>query len=170
MFRQSGLVQMAVGAVVVLLAWGAIAKYGQQREQSGYEQAQIAQQLAVGRAEALTRQTEYRLILEMEERERETQQNLEKVIVAERRAADERVRRVTEDYATRYSDRAATTTATAERQAADAAIRMFAELLSELDELAEAYAAEADKRREAGVACEESFMRMREALRGDVAR
>jgi len=42
-------------------------------------------------------------------------------------------------------------------QAADAAIRMFAELLGALDETAEVYAAEADRRRIAGLACEASY-------------
>lgn len=44
-----------------------------------------------------------------------------------------------------------------EREAADTAIRMFAELLGGLDEMAEVYAAEVDRRRIAGLACERAY-------------
>ncbi|HCA17222.1 MAG TPA: hypothetical protein DEO64_08830 [Alcaligenes faecalis] len=42
-------------------------------------------------------------------------------------------------------------------QAVDTSIRMFAELLGGLDEAAEVYAAEADRRRVAGLACEAAY-------------
>lgn len=40
---------------------------------------------------------------------------------------------------------------------ADTVIRMFAELLSQTDDLAGIYAAEADRRRVAGLACEAAY-------------
>lgn len=49
----------------------------------------------------------------------------------------------------------------AERQAADTAIRMFTELLGGLDEMAEVYAAEADRRRVVGFACEAAYTDVR---------
>lgn len=42
-------------------------------------------------------------------------------------------------------------------QVADTAIRMFAELLSQSDDLAGIYAAETDRRRVAGLACEAAY-------------
>lgn len=45
----------------------------------------------------------------------------------------------------------------ASRQPRHIAIRMFAELLGGLDEVAEVYAAEADRRRVAGLGCEAAY-------------
>ncbi|QFY77839.1 DUF2514 family protein [Alcaligenes faecalis] len=42
-------------------------------------------------------------------------------------------------------------------QAADTALRMFAEMLSQTDGLVGIYAAEADRRRVAGLACEAAY-------------
>ncbi|MGO3891105.1 MAG: DUF2514 family protein [Paenalcaligenes sp.] len=111
----------------------------------------------VAHAEALARQIEHELTEAMEVRDRETQEQLEQITITERLAADQRVRDAAEKYATRYRRDVALATAATEREAADTAIRMFTELLGELDGLAEIYAAEADRRRVSGLACELSY-------------
>jgi len=87
----------------------------------------------------------------------ETEQKLVDVAAAERRAADERVRDIAAEYAARH--RAAAADAAAARQCAAAApaADVLAELLGDLDELAQGYAAEADRRRIAGLACESAY-------------
>lgn len=154
---KSGMIQIAIGIVLMLVLWTAIGIYGHAREQAGYTQAQTEYQVAVGQAEAKTRKVEHQLQEEMEQREREIQTQMEEIIATERRAADERVRSAAEDYAARYRRDTAIASASIQRQAANSALSMFTELLSELDELAEGYAAEADKRRAAGLACEQSY-------------
>ena len=64
-----------------------------------------------------------------EARDRDTKAKLTQIVIAERRAADERVRQSAEEYVARYRRDTALASAAAERQAADTAIRMFAELL-----------------------------------------
>lgn len=68
------------------------------------------------------------------------------MVIAERHAADERVRQSAQEYAARYRRDTVLASAAAERKAADTAIRMFAELLGGRDEVAEVYAVEADRR------------------------
>ena len=113
--------------------------------------------IAVAHVEDRARQIEHELTEEMEARDRDTQEKLTQIATAERRAADERVRKSAEEYAARYRRDTALASAAAERQAADTAIRMFAELLGGLDEMAEIYAAEADRRRVTGLACESIY-------------
>ena len=59
--------------------------------------------------------------------------------------------------AARYREAAERASAAAEREAASAAIGMFAELLSQSDGLAEIYAAQADRARIAGLGCEAAY-------------
>lgn len=68
------------------------------------------------------------------------------------------MRKSAQEYAARYRRDTALASAAAERQAADTAIRMFTELLGGLDEMAEVYAVQADRRRIAGLACEAAYM------------
>lgn len=49
------------------------------------------------------------------------------------------------------------TSATAERQAADTALRMVAELLSQTDDWVEVYVTEVDRRRVPGLTCEVAY-------------
>mgnify|MGYP001638431288 CR=1 FL=1 len=111
----------------------------------------------VAHAEALARQIEHELTEAMEIRERETQEQLKQIAITERSAANQRVRDTAKEYADRYRRDVALATAAAEREAADNAIRMFAELLSQTDELAGIYAAEADRSRVTGLACESAY-------------
>lgn len=145
------------GAAVLAALFLGLQMYGASQHKKGYDKAQAEYMIAVAHAEGRARQIERELTQQMEVRDRETLEQLEQVAIAERRAADERVRQSAEEYAARYRRDTAITSAAAERQAADAAIRMFAELLGGLDEAAEVYAAEADRRRVAGLACEAAY-------------
>lgn len=151
-------IRSAIGGAAVLAAlFIGLQMYGAAQFRKGYYKAQAEYMIAVAHAEGRARQIEHELTQEMEARDRETLEQLEQVAIAERRVADERMRKSAEEYAARYRRDTALASAAAERQAADAAIRMFAELLGRLDEAAEVYAAEADRRRVAGLACESDY-------------
>lgn len=145
------------GAAVLAVLFIGLQLYGSAQHKKGYDQAQAEYMIAVARAEGRARQIEHELTQQMEIRDREALEKLEQVALAERRAADDRVRKSAEEYAARYRRDTALASAAAERQAADTAIRMFAELLGGLDEAAEVYAAESDRRRIAGLACEAAY-------------
>ncbi|HBQ90897.1 MAG TPA: hypothetical protein DD803_15780 [Alcaligenes faecalis] len=149
------------GAAVLAALFLGLQMYGSAQHKKGYDKAQAEYMIAVAHAEGRARQIEHELTQQMEVRDRETLEQLEQVAIAERRAADERVRKSSKEYAARYRRNTALATAAAERQAADTAIRMFAELLGGLDEMAEVYAAEADRRRVAGLACEAAYLKVR---------
>ncbi|MBX6965983.1 DUF2514 family protein [Alcaligenes faecalis] len=145
------------GAAVLAAFFLGLQMYGAVQHKKGYDKAQAEYMIAVAHAEGRARQIEHELTQQMEIRDRETLEQLEQVAIAERRAADERVRQSAQEYAARYRRDTALASAAAERQAADTAIRMFAELLSQTDDLAGIYAAEADRRRVAGLACEAAY-------------
>lgn len=145
------------GAAVLAALFLGLQMYGAAQHKKGYSQAMAEYMIAVAHAEGRARQIEHELTQQMEVRDRETLEQLEQVALAERRAADERVRQSAQEYAARYRRDTALASAAAERQAADTAIRMFAELLSQTDDLAGVYAAEADRRRIAGLACEAAY-------------
>lgn len=145
------------GAAVLAALFIGLQIYGAAQHKKGYGKAQAEYMIAVAHAEGRARQIEHELTEEMEARDRETQEKLVQIALAERRAADERVRKSAEEYAARYRRDTALASAAAERQAADTAIRMFAELLSQTDDLAGIYAAAADRRRVAGLACEAAY-------------
>ena len=145
------------GAAVLAALFLGLQMYGAAQHKKGYDKAQSEYMIAVAHAEGRARQIEHELTQQMEVRDRETLEQLEQVAIAERRAADERVRQSAQEYAARYRRDTALASAAAERQAADTAIRMFAELLSQTDDLAGIYAAEADRRRIAGLACETAY-------------
>lgn len=146
------------GAAVLAALFIGLQIYGSAQHRKGYDQAKAEYMIAVAHAEGRARQIEHELTEEMEARDRDTQEKLAQIALAERRAADERVRKSAEEYAARYRRDTALASAAAERQAADTAIRMFAELLGGLDEAAEIYAAEADRRLIAGLACEAAYL------------
>ncbi|URW84504.1 DUF2514 family protein [Alcaligenes sp. DN25] len=146
-----------VGAAVLAALFIGLQLYGSAQQKKGYDKAQAEYMIAVAHAEGRARQIEHELTEEMEARDRETQEQLAQIAIAERRAADERVRKSAEEYAARYRRDTALASAAAERQAADTAIGMFTELLGGFDEAAEVYAAEADRRRIAGLACEAAY-------------
>ena len=145
------------GAAILAAFFLGLQMYGAAQHKKGYDKAQVEYMIAVAHAEGRARQIEHELTEEMEARDRDTQEKLAQIALAERRAADERVRKSAEEYAARYRRDTALASAAAERQAADTAIRMFTELLGGFDEAAEVYAAEADRRGVAGITCEATY-------------
>lgn len=145
------------GAVVLAALFIGLQFYGVAQHKKGYNQAQTEYMIAVAHAEGRARQIEHELTKEMEVRDRDALEKLAQITIAERRAADERVRKSAEEYAARYRRDTALASAAAERQAADTSIRMFAELLGGLDGMAEVYAAQADRSRIAGLTCEAQY-------------
>lgn len=94
----------------------------------------------------------------------ETLIQIEAVRAYERDLYDGRVRDIARQYAASYRSHAAATTAAIEREAAGAAITMFAHMLGELEELAGIYSVQADGSRVAGLACEASYQKAREMM------
>jgi len=148
-------VPITIAACLAFFACGwAVRDHFVQRERAQHDAAR-AQALADAMRNA--RAIEQTLTARMETLQHETEQKLVDVAAAERRAADERVRGIAAAYAARH--RAAAADAAAARQCAAAApaADVLAELLGDLDELAQGYAAEADRRRIAGLACESAY-------------
>lgn len=112
---------------------------------------------AAQRAQAAARVTEQARAAAVEEIRNEADKEIAAAVARERAASDVRVRSAADEYAARYRAAASRANAAAERQAADTAIRMFAELLSQSDDLAGIYAATADRSRIAGLACENAY-------------
>jgi len=152
--------RLSARAVAALLFIAAVFACGWhlRGQQAGRELAQLREQHARALAEALedARAIEQKRIRDMETLHHETQQQLDAVADAARRAADERVRDIAAQYAARHrpADDSATGT---QCTTTAAAAGMLAELLGELDALAERYAAEADRRLIAGLACEAGY-------------
>jgi len=153
--RIFGIALLAIGAFIS--AW---------KVQSWRYEARIAalhsthaQALAV--AEQAARAIEHQRLQDMERLTDETEQKLAAVASRERRAADERVRNVAARYAERQRQAAERAAPAASCETSAAAARMLAELLGELDELAQVYAREADRARVAGLACEAGYESLR---------
>ncbi|CAM4137107.1 DUF2514 family protein [Kerstersia similis] len=150
------------GVLLALAAWAGLKMYGKAQYERGAAAERTAQALIAGQVEADYRRQEQAWRDKFEEQENATQEKLAGVVADERRAADVRVRDTAKSVAARYREAAERATAAAERQAASAAITMFAELLSQFDELAGIYAAQADRARVAGLACEAAYDEIRE--------
>jgi len=148
-----------VAIAAVLLAAGAfLAGYNARSHRAERDLARLHERHAAALNQALAdvRAIEQRRITDMETLHHDTQTRLEAVADAARRAADERVRDIAAQYAARHrpADDSATGT---QCTTTAAAAGMLAELLGELDALAERYAAEADRRLIAGLACEAGY-------------
>lgn len=148
-------------AVDVVQGW----RHGEQIASLERDHAQQVAQYSqdAERAQAAARATEQARQTAIEEIRNETDQEIAAAVVRERAAADARVRGTAAEYAARYRAAASRASATAERQAADTAVGMFAELLSQSDDLAGVYAAAADRARIAGLACERAYDAVRAA-------
>lgn len=142
------------GAVLLAASLLGLQMYGKAQYERGAAAERTAQALIAGQAEADYRRQEQAWREKFEDLENETQEKLAGVVADERRAADVRVRDAATAAAARYRAAAERATAAAERKAADAGIRMFAELLSQSDNLAGIYATQADRARVAGLGCE----------------
>jgi len=148
----------ALGAVVLLgAAFGSAWKVQGWRFEARIAALHNAHAQALAASEQAARAIEQQRQQDLERVSDETEQRLAAVVVAERRAADERVRHVAARYAERARSTPADTCATSQCEANTARARVLADLLGELDELAQGYAREADARRVAGLACEAAF-------------
>jgi len=155
---------VAIAIATVLLAAGAfLAGWNARSHRAERDLARIHERHATAINKALdeVRAIEQRRISDMETLHHDTQQQLEAVADASRRAADERVRNAAAQYATRHRANTDDSAATGQCETAAAATNMLAKLLGDLDELAERYAADADQRRIAGLACEAAWERLR---------
>jgi len=153
-----------VAIAVVLLAVGAfLAGYNARSHRAERDLARLHERHAAALNQALAdvRAIEQRRITDMETLHHDTQTRLEAVADAARRAADERVRDIAADYAARHRASPDDSAASGQCEAAATAADMLARLLGQLDELAEVYAADADRRRIAGAACEAAYERLR---------
>ena len=139
-----------VGAVLAWTAqgWRADARLAKVEKDWGDERAVSSQLLAQAQDEARTEsERRYQAMNEVRD---EADQNLARVVVAERAAADERVRDAVADYARRHRAPARHPGATQSGPTSADPIGLLAELLGEADGMAEVYAAEADRARVAG--------------------
>jgi len=152
----------ALGAVVlVAAAFGGAWKIQGWRYETRIAALHSAHAQALAAAEQTARAIEHQRQQDLERLSDETEQKLAAVVVAERAAADERVRNVAARYAQRQRETAERAAPAAICTPSDAAARVLADLLGELDELAQVYAREADRSRVAGLACEAGFDALR---------
>jgi len=153
---------LAIG--IVLLAIGAfLSGWNARSDRAERDLARLHERHAAALNQALAdvRAIEQRRITDMETLHHDTQTQLEAVADAARRAADERVRDIAADYAARQRAATDDSAAAGQCEAAAAAADLLARLLGQLDALAEVYAADADRRRIAGLACEAAYERLR---------
>jgi len=159
------LISAAVGAVLAGLAAWTVQGWRHEAAISAlvavHAQAMQEYADAAYAASEAARSEEQRRIAAQQESEHETQRQVAAATARERIAADDRVRSVADEYAARYRGVAERASAAAGRDAAGAAIGMFAELLGRTDSLAEVYAAAHDRARVAGLACERAYESLR---------
>jgi len=137
--------------IIFMVFTGGVAAGHQWRDQSArLEQLQYEK-------EQQARQREQSLQRQLELLSDQTQQQLDEVITLERAVADNRVRELVQQYAA--GNRTGTHSPTANGcQTERTRARMLAELLTELNELATVFAAEADRNKIAGKACEAAYV------------
>lgn len=153
---------LLIGFTGAVQAWRYGAKISELKAQHAEQEREHAEALANAHDE--TRKAEQELSESMEAVANETVSQIEAVRSFERDLYDGRVRELAAEYAARYRSHAAATTAAIDRQAADAAITMFAVMLGELEELAAVYSIEADERRVNGLSCEAHYELARKKL------
>lgn len=90
----------------------------------------------------------------------EADKHLARMLDFERNAADKRLREQATAFAKRQAAACGHSHATSIGASAADPLGMLADLLGELDQMAEAYAREADRRRVAGLACERMYQAM----------
>jgi len=152
--RYGAAAAVAALAVWVAQGWRYEARIAGMERAWAQERAELAE--AARHAEAAARAEEQRRQAAIERVMQDAQKELDAALRRERAAADSRVRSAVADYAARHrcpSDPGST----ASGEAAGDPIGVLAELLGELDGLAESYAAAADRARVAGFACERAY-------------
>ncbi len=103
------------------------------------------------------RTEEQRRFVAINEVSNEGQKKLDQIVLAERAAADERVRGAVNEYARRHRQAASNTGVANSGPTITDPIGLLAELLGELDDLAEIYAGTADRARTHGLTCERAY-------------
>jgi len=141
-------------AVWVVQSWRYEARIARMEQTWAQERAELAE--AARHAEAAARAEEHRRQAEIERITQDAQAELDAALRRERAAADSRVRSAVADYAARHQCPADSGSAGSGEATGDP-IGVLAELLGELDGLAESYAAAADRARVAGLACERAY-------------
>jgi len=151
--------RLTILAISALLVVAFLTGWHLRGQRAGRELADLTAHHARALADALedARTIEQKRIRDMETLHHETQQQLDAAADAARRAADERVRDIAAQYAARHRPSPDDSAAAGQCEAAANAARVLAQLLGELDALAERYAAEADRRRIIGLACEAGY-------------
>jgi len=152
--RYGAAAAVAALAVWVAQGWRYEARIAGMERAWAQEREELAE--AARHAEAAARAEEHRRQAEVERITQDAQKALDAALRRERAAADSRVRSAVADYAARHRC-PPDTGATASSEAARDPIGVLAELLGELDDLAESYAAAADRARIAGLACERAY-------------
>jgi len=115
------------------------------------------------RATQQAREREQSLQKQMDVLTDETQQQLAEITALERAAADSRVRELAKTYAASHQT-GADSSVTAHCQTERHRAAVLADLLAELDQLAEQFAATADRNRITGKACEAAYTAIYQTL------
>ncbi len=153
-----GYAVMALVGVVLgwtVQGWRADAQIAQIEKSWSDERAVSGQALAQAQGEARAEsERRYQAINEVTN---EADQNLARVVAAERAAADERLRDQAAEFARRHRATASHSNAAQPGPTITDPIGLLAELLGEADGMAQVYAAEADRARVAGLACERAY-------------
>ncbi|MFP3742553.1 DUF2514 family protein [Achromobacter sp. SIMBA_011] len=150
---------LAAGFAWNVRGWRAESQVAQLERRWADERAVASHVLATAQDEARM-QTERRYEVVNEIRN-EADENLARVLAAERAAADERLRQQAVLFARRQAGRCGHSHSAGVGASAADPIGLFAELFGELDRMAEVYASEADRRRVAGLACERTYSEIR---------
>jgi len=147
---------------VLLFTLGAALGYKWRDNTAKLAESQQAQRYTQMLNEALdkARRQEQTLYAQMEALTRDTEKQLEAVAAAERAAADTRLHELAKQYAHRPTGTNPPIAASCEAERTRAAV--LAKLLGEADAMAGDYAAEADRNRLAGLACERAYEAARE--------
>jgi len=124
------------------------ARLAASEEQQRYTQA-------LNEALEKARQQEQSLYAQMEALTRDAEKQLEDLAAAERTAFDNRLQALAQQYANSPARTNPATAASCQTERTRAAV--LANLLADADQLAQGFAAEADQRRVAGLACESAY-------------
>lgn len=146
---------IAGGSAWIVQGWRADAQVARIEKNWSDERAVSSQVLA--NAQDRARQEEQRRYVAINEVRDEADQNLARVVAAERSAADKRLRDQAAEFARRHRPPASHTSAAQPSPTIADPIGLLAELFGELDGMAEVYAAEADRARVAGLTCERAY-------------
>ncbi len=156
-YAASALIALIVGAGASwkIQSWRYDARIA--RIETGHAQVIKTLSQSAERAQAEARAEEQRRINAIEEIRHDADKRIQDIIERERAAVDLRLRDAIADYASRHSRAPDDPGVASNCEAARTAAGVLAQLLGELDRMAEDYAAQADRAREAGLNCQASY-------------